>query len=194
VLETAGEMLENFARWGYGSFSLSVNLSVRQFWTVDFLGFLRGVLARGHFQANRLELEITESQLMQDTIRSTHFIRELKSMGVAVSVDDFGTGYSSLAYLKNFDLDYLKVDQSFVRDLTNDPSDRLIVRAIIAMAHGMRVGVIAEGVETLEQLAFLQHEHCDELQGFLVSPPIPGEDLLPFLKNYRRMKGAIFSD
>jgi len=194
VLETAGEMLGNFDRWGCGSFSLSVNLSVRQFWTVDFVRSLRGVLARGHFPANRLELEITESQLMQDTIRSTHFIRELKAMGVAVSVDDFGTGYSSLAYLKNFDLDSLKVDQSFIRDLTHDPSDRLIVRAIIAMAHGMRIGVIAEGVETLEQLAFLQHEHCDELQGFLVSPPMPGGDLLPFVKNYSRVKGAIFSD
>ena len=192
VLETAGEMLGNFSRWGYGSFSLSVNLSVRQFWTVDFTGFLRGVLARGLFPANRLELEITESQLMQDTTRSTHFLKELKAMGVAVSVDDFGTGYSSLAYLKNFDLDYLKIDQSFVRDLSHDPSDRLIVRAIIAMAHGMRIGVIAEGVETLEQLAFLQHEHCDELQGFLVSSPMPGEDVLPFIKNYSRVKGAIF--
>jgi diguanylate cyclase (GGDEF)-like protein len=194
VIETAGIMLDNFSKWGYGSYSLSVNLSVRQFWTVDFIGFLKGVLSRSHFPAHRLELEITESQLMRDTIRSAHFIRELKSMGVSVSVDDFGTGYSSLAYLKNFDLDSLKIDQSFIRDLTHDPSDRLIVRAIIAMAHGMRVGVIAEGVETLEQLAFLQHEHCDELQGFLVSRPLPEEDLLPFIKNYRLVKGALFSD
>ncbi len=194
VLETAGVMLDNFSRWGHGAFSLSVNLSVRQFWGVDFIGFLKGVIARGHFPANRLELEITESQLMRDTVRSAHFIRELKTMGVAVSVDDFGTGYSSLAYLKNFDLDSLKVDQSFIRDLIHDPSDRLIVRAIIAMAHGMRIGVIAEGVETLEQLAFLQHEHCDELQGFLVSRPLPEEDVLPFIKNYNLVKGALFSD
>jgi EAL domain-containing protein (putative c-di-GMP-specific phosphodiesterase class I) len=194
VIETAGVMLDNFSKWGYGSYSLSVNLSVRQFWTVDFTGFLKGVLSRSHFPAHRLELEITESQLMRDTIRSTHFIRELKSMGVSVSVDDFGTGYSSLAYLKNFDLDYLKIDQSFIRDLTHDPSDRLIVRAIIAMAHGMRVGVIAEGVETLEQRAFLQHEHCDELQGFLISRPLPEEDVLPFIKNYRLVNGALSSD
>ena len=194
VLETAGVMLDNFSRWGHGAFSLSVNLSVRQFWGEDFIGFLKGVLARGHFPANRLELEITESQLMRDTVRSAHFIRELKTMGVAVSVDDFGTGYSSLAYLKNFDLDSLKVDQSFIRDLIHDPSDRLIVRAIIAMAHGMRIGVIAEGVETLEQLAFLQHEHCDELQGFLVSRPLSEEDVMPFIKNYNLVKGALFSD
>ncbi len=183
VVKTACQTLSRFRENGYGHLIMGINLSVKQFWRSDFPKVVREALEESGCLAGQIEFEVTESQLMTDIVRSNGFIRDLKSVGVRIAVDDFGTGYSSLAYLKHFDIDSVKIDQSFIRDLTHDASDRLIVRAIIAMAHGMRLGVLAEGVETAEQLAFLHEEHCDEVQGYFLSRPLPEQDLWHFLRS-----------
>ncbi|MCI0527979.1 MAG: EAL domain-containing protein, partial [Nitrospira sp.] len=132
-----------------------------------------------------LDLELTESAIMENaevTIRTLH---KLKEMGTCISIDDFGTGYSSLSYLKRFPIDILKIDQSFVRDVTTDPDDAAIATLIIAMAHSLRLKVIAEGVETKEQLAFLHAHQCDEIQGYYFSRPVPAETFVQLLQEGR---------
>ena len=121
----------------------------------------------------RLELEITESVAMQDVNHTTTTLRQLKDMGIKLSIDDFGTGFSSLSYLKGFPIDKLKVDQSFVRNLVNDENDAAITRAVINLGHSLKLKVIAEGVETGAQLAQLRHNGCDEVQGYLYGEPVP---------------------
>src|SRR6266536_3609616 len=129
-------------------------------------------LAASGIEASSLDLEITESSAMQSAELTINTLLELKRLGVAISLDDFGTGYSSLNYLKRFPIDRVKLDQSFVRDMTRNPEDAAIVRAVISMAHTLKLVVVAEGVETEDQLAFLRHHRCDEIQGFLFSPPV----------------------
>jgi EAL domain-containing protein (putative c-di-GMP-specific phosphodiesterase class I) len=142
-----------------------------------------------------LELEVTESMLMQgvdaqgvDLTLDTLF--KLKDMGVRLAIDDFGTGYSSLAYLKRFPLDTLKIDRSFVKDLPRDAEDAAIAKAIIAMAHSLRLAVVAEGVETDQQLAFLRQHGCDLVQGFLFSRPVPAEEFAALLAG-PQLKAAV---
>jgi EAL domain-containing protein (putative c-di-GMP-specific phosphodiesterase class I) len=135
--------------------------------------------------ANCLDLELTEHVMMQDAETTLTTLASLRSMGVKLSVDDFGTGYSSLAYLKRLPIDRVKIDRSFIRDITGDPDDRAIASAIIAMGHTLRLKVVAEGVETQSQLAFLRAEGCDEAQGYLFGRPMPAEEFARFLREER---------
>jgi EAL domain-containing protein (putative c-di-GMP-specific phosphodiesterase class I) len=139
----------------------------------DFVDMIRDMLDRQPFPPDRLKLELTESLLLNDVEDTVATMTALKSMGVSLSLDDFGTGYSSLAYLKSLPLDQVKIDQSFVRDLLSDPNDAAIVRATLAMMGSLGLAVIAEGVETQAQWAFLLEHGCEAFQGYLFGRPAP---------------------
>jgi EAL domain-containing protein (putative c-di-GMP-specific phosphodiesterase class I) len=123
----------------------------------------------------RLTLEVTEGSVMENADTAVRTLHELKAMGIGISIDDFGTGYSSLSYLKRFPIDSLKIDQSFVRDITTDADDAAITSAVIAMGHSLRLNIVAEGVETQDQLAFLRERRCHAAQGYLFGRPVAGE-------------------
>jgi EAL domain-containing protein (putative c-di-GMP-specific phosphodiesterase class I) len=131
-----------------------------------------------------VELELTESMVMANAEQSVRLLGELKSIGARLAIDDFGTGYSSLAYLKRLPIDTLKIDQEFVGDITTDPDDAAITATIITMAHSLQIKVVAEGVETAEQLAFLRAQRCDEIQGYWLSRPLTAEACLDFLDRH----------
>jgi diguanylate cyclase (GGDEF)-like protein/PAS domain S-box-containing protein len=154
---------------------VAVNLSARQFRQGDLANKVENILRESELTSNFLELEMTEGMLMEDTAQTSATLDTLHRMGVQISIDDFGTGYSSLSYLKRLPIDILKIDQSFVRDIHTDPDDRSIVTAVIALAHSLNLSVVAEGVETPEQLAFLRELRCDAVQGFLFSRPVAAE-------------------
>jgi diguanylate cyclase (GGDEF)-like protein/PAS domain S-box-containing protein len=161
---------------------MSVNISPRQFQQKNLVEMISDAVAAAGIGPDSLELEITEGIIMHDAEKSGAVLRHLNRLGVQLSIDDFGTGYSSLAYLKRFPVQRLKIDQSFVRDLTTDPDDAGIVTAVIAMAKSLKLTVVAEGVETSEQLAFLARLHCDEYQGFYFSKPVPAGELAHLLR------------
>ncbi len=156
---------------------IAVNLSPRQFQQRDLAQRIRTLIDQPDFLPEYLELEITESMVMQQVDRAIATLEELRRIGVRIAIDDFGTGYSSLAVLKRFPVDCLKVDRSFVRDIPDDAGDMAITRSIIALAHSMGLSVVAEGVETVAQREFLVECGCDEMQGFLFSKPLPAEEL-----------------
>ena len=155
---------------------IAINLSPLQFRRGDLPGLVHSVLFESGLAPGRLELEITEGVLMQDLSRSLMILRRMKSMGVMIAMDDFGTGYSSMSYLQSFPFDKIKIDQSFIRDVEANPQSAAIVRAVIGLGRNLGMRVIAEGVETTEQLAFLSGGHCDEIQGYLIGRPMPIED------------------
>jgi EAL domain-containing protein (putative c-di-GMP-specific phosphodiesterase class I) len=142
-------------------------------------------LSRSGLGPKSLELEITESVMMEQTGHTTSILNGLVNIGVQVSIDDFGTGYSSLAYLKRFPVNALKVDRSFVRDIEIDQDGAAIVKAIVQLAHSLNLGVVAEGVETPGQLAYLASLDCDEYQGYVFSKPLPGEELVRLIHTNR---------
>ena len=156
---------------------VAVNLSARQFQQRDLVDRVRKVLADTGLPASQLELEITESALIDQPELAIATLGELRALGVGLAIDDFGTGYSSLAYLKRLPVSRLKIDRSFVVDLASDPHDRAIVQAIITMAHSLGMATLAEGVETAEQWANLSELGCDGLQGWLCSPALPLNEL-----------------
>ncbi|GEM_PF-4641050 len=156
---------------------VAVNVSARQFHDPDLAARIGAILEQSGIEAHHLELEITESVYLGNGGRTLEALHALKALGVQVSINDFGTGYSSLGYLRKFPVDLLKIDQSFVRDLTHDPDSFLIARSVIAIAHGLGMRVIAEGVETEGQLRLLAREGCDEVQGYYFSRPVPAEAL-----------------
>jgi diguanylate cyclase (GGDEF)-like protein/PAS domain S-box-containing protein len=166
---------------GFRHLSLAVNLSVTQLQQPDLLSRVESILEDTGLEARLLELEITESSAMQSPETSIRTLYDLKKLGVRISLDDFGTGHSSLSYLKRFPIDTLKIDQSFVRDITSDPDTAAIVTAIIAMAHSLRLKVIAEGVEFSEQANFLKRYACDQMQGYLIRPPVAAAQFLDLL-------------
>jgi diguanylate cyclase (GGDEF)-like protein/PAS domain S-box-containing protein len=160
-----------------GSIAVSVNVAGRQFTEGDVACDVTSALNEHHIAANLLELEMTESSLMIEAERTVKTLQNLRNLGVGVSIDDFGTGYSSLAYLRRFPLDKLKIDRAFIRGITTNADDAAIVLAIIRMAHTLKLAVIAEGVETAAQLAWLQNHDCDQVQGYLFSRPVPAADV-----------------
>ncbi|MDQ6800383.1 MAG: EAL domain-containing protein [Acidobacteriota bacterium] len=168
---------------GFRTLSLAVNLSVCQLQQSDLLQRVREIIYETGLPARLLELEITESSAMQNPENSVRTLYELKKVGVRISLDDFGTGHSSLSYLKRFPIDTLKIDQSFVHDITHDPDTAAIVTAIIAMAHSLRLKVIAEGVEFTEQSTFLKRYGCDQMQGYLIKAPVPVDRFTDLLVN-----------
>mgnify|MGYP001253631910 CR=1 FL=1 len=162
--------------------TVSVNLSARQFRKAGLADEIAAALHEAGLEPARLKLEITESLLMDNPQASGALLARLKEMGVTLALDDFGTGYSSLSYLRHFPLDVLKIDQSFVRDLSTDPEDAVIVRAMIGLAHSLQLTLTAEGVETAEQLAFLRAHGCQTAQGYLFSRPLPAAEAEALLR------------
>ena len=156
---------------------MAVNLSARQFKQQDIVKTVSRVLEETGCRPQWLELEITESVIMESPEAAAEILQKLSDMGVHLSIDDFGTGYSSLSYLKRFPIDSLKIDRSFVRDITTDADDAAIAKAVIALAHSLKMKVIAEGVETLEQLEFLRAQRCDQVQGYYLSRPVPVDQI-----------------
>jgi predicted signal transduction protein with EAL and GGDEF domain len=169
---------------------VAVNLSAAQFRDGDLPGLVSEVLRRTGLPACRLELEVTESLLMDSADLALKALRSLKRMGVSIALDDFGTGYSSLSYLRLFPFDKIKIDKSFIRGLGEDPCALSIVDAILAMGRSLDMDVIAEGIETEQQLTILRSQQCSEVQGFLLGRPIPSDDVNQYIdgaipKNYR---------
>lgn len=155
---------------------IAINLSPIQFRHGDLAGLVHSILLETGLAPSRLELEITEGVLIHDFSRAVSILRRLKALGVRIAMDDFGTGYSSLSYLQSFPFDKIKIDQAFISNLERNPQSATIIRAVIGLARGLDVPVLAEGVENHEQLAFLSRERCDEIQGFLVGHPLPIDD------------------
>lgn len=182
VLWTACRELRSLLDEGLGPVRLSVNLSVRQLADPDVVDRVRRALQSSGWPASQLVLEITESMLMSPDRETAAVLRILRGLGVALSIDDFGSGYSSLSYLKNFEVDHLKIDRVFVSDLEYDRDNAEITAAILAMAHGLGLGVVAEGVQTEAQLEYLRELDCDWVQGFLFSVPIPVDALRKLLR------------
>lgn len=182
VIATVCRQIGLWMRSSIGPVQISVNISGRQFVEGDLEGDVIKALDDNGITADLLELELTETSLMVNTERTITSLQNLRKLGVQISIDDFGTGYSSLAYLRRFPIDKLKIDIAFVRDIISNPDDAAIARAIISMAHSLKMDVIAEGVETAAQLAYLRHHHCDQIQGYYFSPPLPELELQQMLR------------
>jgi EAL domain-containing protein (putative c-di-GMP-specific phosphodiesterase class I) len=177
VIKRACEDLKRWRAAGSSIARVSVNLSARQFRQHDLYERIRVLISSTRVDPALIEFEITESQLMQDPAHATRVMRALCEAGMRIAIDDFGTGYSSLAYLTRFPVSALKIDRSFIRDMSRDQSDATIVRTIIEMAHSLGFTVIAEGVETEEQATLLQLLRCEQAQGSLFARPMPAHEL-----------------
>ena len=179
---------------GHAKLKMAVNLSPRQLEQGDFCALIGQILIETGIPASALELEITESILIQRSEFNLATLTRLSDMGIQLSVDDFGTGYSSLAYLQRFPVHALKIDQSFVRDIGTDPNDTALITAIIAMAHSLHRKVIAEGVETLQQARFLVAHGCLAAQGFYYSKAVPAQALEQLLGANDKLKSLVIHD
>ena len=164
-------------------FRITVNISPRQFRDPDLLDFITNTLHQSGVASKTLELEITEGVLMSGHAYIKDALEQLSGLGVSVSMDDFGTGYSSLSYLRSYPFNTLKIDRSFIMGISEDTTDRELINAIIAMAHGLNMKVIAEGVETEEQLHFLKELGCNYAQGYLLSKPITADEISNLLSS-----------
>ncbi|MGC5327658.1 putative bifunctional diguanylate cyclase/phosphodiesterase [Brevibacillus sp. SYSU BS000544] len=182
VLRTACSQLKAWHDADMPRMPVSVNLSPRQFLKKDLAESIHRALDESGLDPQWLELEITESVLMQNSETNIAMLRRIREMGIRISIDDFGTGYSSLGYLKRFPIDSLKIDQSFIRDMITNREDAAIATAIISLAHNLNLKVIAEGIETEEQALFLRSQRCNAMQGYLFSPPIPVKECTSILE------------
>ena len=186
VLRTACAQSAAWRSEGLPGIRIAVNLSARQFSDDALIADIGDAMAEAGVAPEGLELEITESMVMQNPERAVSTLSRLRELGISVSIDDFGTGYSSLGYLKRFPIDNVKIDRSFIKDLPHDTDDAAITRAVIAMAQSLRIRVVAEGVETREQLDFLREHQCDECQGYFVSRPLPPSEFALLARTWTR--------
>ena len=184
ILETACLQAKAWVDAGFVDITVAVNFSARQFLNQKLAKLVENVLQTTGLDPKNLKIEITESTAMHEMERTIETLNNLTQMGLQISIDDFGTGYSSLSYLKRYPIDTLKIDRSFVKDIPADLEDMAITRTIIAMANNLHLKIIAEGVETLEQLEFLRREGCEQIQGFYFSRPLAQEAATQFLRNY----------
>ncbi|MGG2396722.1 putative bifunctional diguanylate cyclase/phosphodiesterase [Pseudomonas sp. SH1-B] len=192
VMRRACLDLNHLEHMGYAGLKIAVNCSALNLGTDQLPGRIEQLLRSTHCPAQCLELEVTESALLSNINRAISLLESIRALGVSLSIDDFGTGYSSLAYLRRLPLDTLKIDRSFIQDVVNSSQDREIVHAIIAMAHALHLKVVAEGVETQEQLAFLQQRDCDQVQGYLFSKPLPLAEIVTlFPPHYRPLERVV---
>jgi EAL domain-containing protein (putative c-di-GMP-specific phosphodiesterase class I) len=182
VLGEACRQLRHWLDAGLPALRMSVNLSVRQLRDAHLADTVEAVLAGTRLNAGLLELEITESSVMDKPQKAIAVLEALKALGVRIAIDDFGTGHSSLSYLKLFPLDHLKIDRSFVSDIEHDANDAAIVAAAVSLAHSLGLSVIAEGVESAVQVARLRELGCDELQGYHFSRPLPAAEIEQFMR------------
>ena len=188
-----GEACRTLRRWhdaGRTELTMAVNVSVLQLLRGDFSEIVRRTLEDTGIPPRTLELELTESVLMANAEQTSAKLQALREMGVSLAIDDFGTGYSSLAYLKRLPITTLKIDRTFITDLNRDPDDTAITTTVITMAHSLGLTVVAEGVETETQLRFLDHFHCDEIQGYWLSHPVDPESCLQFIRDWTPAKAA----
>jgi EAL domain-containing protein (putative c-di-GMP-specific phosphodiesterase class I) len=190
VLRTACQQYRTWQELKIAPRRIAVNLSARQFRQHSLLESITQILRETGVTPACLELEITETTAMQNVEFTRTTLQKLQAMGIHISIDDFGTGYSSLGYLKQFSLNTIKIDRSFTRELTVDSKDAAIVSAVIALGQGLNLSVIAEGVETVEQLEYLRSLHCYEMQGYLFSQPVPSDAATKFLQSHQ-LKAAL---
>ncbi|PLX92467.1 MAG: diguanylate cyclase [Desulfuromonas sp.] len=191
VIETACRQNRQWQQEGLRPVQVAVNISAQQLHHAEFSSHLQAVLEETGLSPSLLELELTESAVMQDAEQMIDLLNALKKLGLSLAIDDFGTGYSSLSYLKRFPIDRLKIDQSFIKDLTLRHEEEAITQAIIGMGRTLKMKAIAEGVETDEQLRFLKQAGCDEIQGFLFSKQLPAEEFAQLLAADRRLDGGL---
>ena len=184
VIKTGCAQARKWAEAGYADVGVALNLSPLQFREKDLFEQIAKSLEATAVPPSMLEIEVTESVVMENFNEAIDTIKRLAAAGVHIAIDDFGTGYSSLAYLKHLPVNTLKIDRSFLSDTVPDEQDKLIITAIIAMAHSMQLSVVAEGVETEAQRAFLKELECDEMQGYLFCKPIPADDTLEILQRH----------
>jgi diguanylate cyclase (GGDEF)-like protein/PAS domain S-box-containing protein len=186
IARQACRMSRQLSAAGLGNLQVAINLSPKQFSDPDLVASIATILKEEQLPANLLELELTEGLLLEATEDTRLQLDQLKSFGLTLAMDDFGTGYSSLSYLKKFPIDIIKIDRSFIHEIPDNQDDMEITSAVIAMAHNLKLKVVAEGIETAEQLAFLRRHRCDVGQGYLFDRPIPGAELPAMLKRYPR--------
>ncbi|MCJ2370119.1 GGDEF and EAL domain-containing protein [Pseudomonas sp. RGM 3321] len=190
VARQSCRMSKDLTAAGFGNLHVAINVSPKQFSDPELVSSIAAILREEELDPSLLELELTEGLLLEATEDTRQQLDSLKKLGLSLAMDDFGTGYSSFSYLKKFPIDVIKIDRSFIRDIPDDEDDMEITSAVIAMAHNLKLKVVAEGIETAAQLTFLRRHRCDVGQGYLFDKPIPGEELIEKLKRYPRRPSA----
>ena len=191
VISSACQQIKDWEKAGYGTLTIAVNLSPVEFKNPHLADRILQLVEAAGVPFNAIEVEITESVAVHNMQIAIDVLNKLSNAGISIAIDDFGVGYSSLGYLKKLPLDKLKIDRSFISDLENGPNDAALVSAIIAMGHSLNLIVVAEGVETIEELRFLQDLHCDEVQGYLISKPLPADEISELLSHPSRTKRLV---